>query len=83
MSIAVNDKSNAGSVMLSLPVSKAEFEVIRQIASYSIPYFLGFHEVWKSASTEASTGSGSSNEAYQSPPAPKNPPIWKKIDLTQ
>ena len=45
MSLAVNDK-NTQSMSYSVPVSWGEMKLIQTLASYSIPRFLGFDQVW-------------------------------------
>lgn len=47
VSLSVTNKgSGADSSMLTVPVTWAELEVVRSILRFSIPRFLGFHEVW-------------------------------------
>jgi hypothetical protein len=55
---------------LSIPITWAELEVMRSILRYSIPYYLGFHEVWGNA------GLGAQAEA---PPSPDGPSSWNNF----
>lgn len=50
VSLAVNDKATQ-SISYSVPVSWGEMKVFQTIASYSIPRFLGFDQVWDNPQT--------------------------------
>jgi hypothetical protein len=70
MTLSVNDKS-ASPLSYSVPVSNAEFEVLRQIMSYAVPRLLGFHDVWMNP--------GLGDSVVEMAPAPPAAPLWKKL----
>ena len=43
---SIEKGSSDASTSISIPITWAELEVMRSILRYSIPYYLGFHEVW-------------------------------------
>jgi hypothetical protein len=53
-SLAVTDKQNPNAnLAISIPVSWAEFEVIRKIIEYGMPRFLGFDQIWPMTTVSA------------------------------
>lgn len=71
LSLMVSEKgSSDASTTISIPITWAELEVMRSILRYSIPYYLGFHEVW------GGPGLGAVAEA---PPAPGGPSQWNNF----
>ena len=71
LTLTVSEKgSSDASTSISIPITWAELEVMRSILRYSIPYYLGFHEVW------GGPGLGAVAEA---PPAPNGPSQWNNF----
>lgn len=69
LSLQISDKNDkAAGASFSVPVTWAELEVLRSICRYSIPYFLGFHEVWSNPPLGVSGG--------DFPPAPPSAPAY-------
>lgn len=70
LSLQISDKQDKGAgASYSVPVTWAELEVLRSLCRYSIPYFLGFHEVWGNPPLGTATGG-------DFPPAPPSAPTY-------
>jgi hypothetical protein len=62
---------------LSLPVTHAEFYVIKRLLDYSLPSFLGFDQIAPIiAAPDQGSEAGSSGYNYTPPP----PPVYKVIE---
>ena len=75
LNLSVMDKTKNANDAFSVPLSYGEMEVIFSIIKFSIPRFLGFHEVW----ANPGMGMGGSFEIPQ-PPQPPAAPVWTNLD---
>ena len=75
LNLSVMDKTKNANEAFSVPLSYGEMEVIFSIIKFSIPRFLGFHEVW----ANPGMGMGGSFEIPQTPQPPAAP-VWTNLD---
>jgi len=67
LSITVADKNaNQGPVTYSLPLTWGEVEVMKSIAGYCIPHFLGFDKGWNDAAMTKDGGFSNGGDRYPS-----------------
>ena len=71
LSLQITDKQEkSGNLAFSVPVTWAELEVLRSVCRYSIPHFLGFHEVWSNPPL------GAMSQGEFPPPPPSAPSYY-------
>ena len=71
LSLTVTEKGSKDNYSsISIPVTWAELEVMQSILRYSIPHYLGFHEVWNN---------GGLGMAADAPPNPSGPTEWNNF----
>ena len=71
LSLTVTEKGSKDNYSsISIPVTWAELEVMQSILRYSIPHYLGFHEVWNN---------GGLGMVADAPPNPSGPTEWNNF----